>query len=249
LKQTEFEPHGGGYHSTTSYASSSSNSDNDSSSSETDSEIEREKAKEKASRGIDPETGRRNPKRGFSRKNLEDLVKDRLDQRGEGEDFVVFGGRILPRSAIFESVVDNTGLGGTSIGDAGKVSKVKEEEEEHRPIAKPPVAVHKRATSRSSRPSIQRPSEPVPAPPAVPSVSSIVPQKTTNTPRPSLSKPVSTSSKVSKPPAETSSTAGGVGGGLGFALPSVTQVLFASVPAVQSTEEEEDEDQMEVDEE
>lgn len=204
LKQFDFEPHGGGYVSSTSYASSSS----DETSEEDDSDEEDEKKKK---RGRDEE-GRKIPPKGFGRKDVEELVKERLEARGEGEGYVFLGGRIFAKSAVDAWRVDpvrNDGKIAVNIGSgtAGAVEAT---------AAKGHV-VKEQEGVRSEPPRMKNspaPSATVSKPPATKS-------------RPSLSKPV------------PSAAGGGGSSGLGFALPSVAQVLFASVPKVKSTEEDE----------
>ncbi|GAA5933994.1 uncharacterized protein JCM15063_000527 [Sporobolomyces koalae] len=205
LLEREFEPFGGEYHSTTSYATGSSDDDDSSSSDEDEKKV------------IDDTDGTR-VRKGYSRRSVEDLIRDRLTQRGEQGEFVVLkGGKILPRSAVDAWSIDpvrqetNTNQLRAQVDQSLEPPELDVKQEQH--DSDPRMEVDDEAQILRTRPAspvrIAHTSKP----------RTLVPNVPTGPPVPVRA--------VSKP---ASSGTGTGGGGLAFALPSVTQVLFASVP-------------------
>jgi len=146
---------------------------------------------------------------------LEEMVLARMVKRGEGDEFVVLGGRLLPKSAVDAWRIDPVRVKRQRelSGKSQEEEPVKQEEEQR--VVVPSTAAPPRPRSMPPPPPVQTKPQSKPSPIPVP-----VPMTVPSQPKP---KP--------KPIVPTVSSGGG-GGGLGFAQPSKTQVLFASVPSV-----------------
>lgn len=202
---------------------------------------------------FEPHGGGSQGSKGKKGTPLEEMVLERMVKRGEGDEVVVLGGRLLPKSAVDAWRIDpvrvkrQRELSGKSQEEEAEVVVVKKEEE-------PRVVVPSTAAPRSA--SIPRPRS-IPPPPPVPvQVQSKPPTRPQPKPQPKPqvkplsrpspapipapvpvpvpvpSQPKPLSRPIPKPVSTSSSASTGGGSSLGFAQPSKTQVLFASVPSV-----------------
>lgn len=215
-KQSEFEPHGGGYSSPSSYTGTDSGeSDSDS-------------TKERWLRiGLEP-NGRRNPPKMFTRRPVEDFMMDRLEKRGERNEYVVLDGRILPKSAVDAWTVDPLRSKRNSPVDSpNPVQSVTDSVDADQDGIGFDDKLENRADDRDDD-TAPPPAPTRPAPRPAPIAASRDHPRDEAAPRstPSLGRQDAPAPSAASPPPTTT--------GFGFALPSVTQVLFASVPRVRS---------------
>ncbi|GAA5844185.1 hypothetical protein JCM5353_000276 [Sporobolomyces roseus] len=209
---------------------------------------------------FEPHGGGSQGSKGKKGTPLEEMVLERMVKRGEGDEVVVLGGRLLPKSAVDAWRIDpvrvkrQRELSGKSQEEEAEVVVVKKEEERlvpstaaprsasnprPRSIPPPPPVPVQVQTKPPTRPQpkpqpkpLSRPSPaPIPAPVPIP-----VPSQ----PKP-LSRP------IPKPVSSSSSASTGGGSSLGFAQPSKTQVLFASVPSVKRQTSNGNGDDMDID--